>query len=375
LIEYKNGGEKMRRSLSLILALVLGLSVSGVYATWTYARLKAEDQSEAVSIALKKFVYPLFTVTYMVGEDKYLTEGHYDASKDYIVIGAPNGNANFKQWVNANGVAIKSIPGNNKNDYILYATWLNKYTINFIDADGRLIYSEEFTEGASGISQKGQDIVDKWLGEENQVQNANYIYVTWSPYNIKGATGDIIVRPEYAYKGYLNMQPVYEEPDDGVVDYYRVIAVDSLPAEVVVPGSVGKVPVKEIFRITNEDGENDWNNYEKNVTKIPIGENVERLEWNSLAWTPNLVEVNLPNSLLYMGKNVFSRNDFLGNDKKKLTINFNGTREEWKAILSNSDKEWDGGLKEGTVINCSNGYFKLEKKNVLSSLTWNEYPN
>lgn len=370
----------MRRKLTVILSLILLLSAGGVCATWKYAELEPWEKSENVPVLLNKFVYPLFTVTYMVGEDVYMKEGHFDTSNDYIVIGAPNGNANFKQWVNANGVAVTSISKNNTHDYTLYATWLNKYTINFIDADGRLIYGEEFTEGASGISSKGQEIVDKWLEEENRVQNVNYIYVTWPSYNMAGATGDIIVRPVYDYKGYLNMKPVYEQPDDGVVDYYQVVAVDSLSAEVVVPGSVGGVPVKEIFRITNEDGENDWDNFEKTVTKITIEENIERLEWNALAWTPNLNEVNLPNSLKYMAKNVFSRNIALGgfgkgDDKKKLTINFNGTMQEWKEVLANSNDEWDGGLKEGTVVNCSNGYFKLEKKNIFGTLEWKEYPN
>lgn len=370
----------MFKKLTIILAVTLLLSSSGVSATWKYATGNVEDRSDDIRIWVNEFVYPLFTVTYMVGEEVYLTQGHFDEAIDYTVIGAPNGSSNFKQWVNANGVAVTSIPKSNRNDYTLYATWLNKYTINFIDTDGSLIYGEEFAEGASGISREGQAIVDEWLANENQVQNANYIYVTWSSYDVAGATGDIIVRPVYDYKGYLNMNPVYEQPDDGIVDYYQVIAVDSLSAEVVVPGSVGGVPVKEIFRITNVDGENDWDNFEKNVTKITIEENIERLEWNALAWTPNLVEVNLPNSLKYMGKNVFSRNIALGglgrgDDKKQLTVNYNGTMQEWRDVLANSSEDWDGGLKEGSVINCSDGYFKLEKRNVFSSLSWNEYPD
>lgn len=380
LTEYKNEVNKMRKTLAIILALILLMSVSGVYATWKYASIDVYDQSANFFVELNEFIYPLFTVTYMVGENVYLKEYHMDPSIDYTVIGAPNGDANFKQWVNANGVVVTSIPKSNKNDYILYATWLNKYTINFIDTYGSLIYSEEFTEGASKISGDGQDIVDKWLANENQTENVNHIFVTWSDYNLSGATGDIIVRPLYDYKGYLDMGPVYEEPDDGVADYYQVIAVDSLPREVVVPGSVGGVPVKTIYRITNEDGEDDWDNFEKNVTKITIEENIERLEWNALAWTPNLSEVNLPHSLKYMGKNVFSRNIALGgfgkgDDKKQLTINFNGTMQDWKNILANSSEDWDGGLKEGTVIYCSNGYFKLEKKNIFGTLTWKEYPN
>ena len=380
LTEYKNEVNKMRKTLVIILALILLLSVGGVSATWKYTWNDVYDASASFSLELNEFIYPLFTVTYMVGEDVYLKEHHMDPSIDYAVIGAPQGFANFKQWVNANGVAVTTIPRNNTNDYTLYATWLNKYTINFIDVRGNLIYSEEFTEGVSKLSNEGQATVDEWLANENQTENVNHIYVTWSDYNLSGATGDIIVHPLYDYKGYLNMRPVYEEPDDGVVDYYQVIAVDSLPAEVVVPGSVGGIPVKEIYRITNEDGADDWDNFEKTVTKITIQENIERLEWNALAWTPNLGEVNLPNSLKYMGKNVFSRNIALGgfgkgDDKKQLTINFNGTMQEWKNILANSSDDWDGGLKEGSAVYCTDGYFKLEKKNIFGTLTWKEYPN
>ena len=363
------------RYASIILAVVILLSTGGVFATWKYAQGYIEDVTAKLHVELNEFVHPLFTVTYMVGEDVYLKEYHMDSTSDYTVIGAPKEFANFKKWVNANGVAVTTIPKSNVHDYTLYATWLNKYTINFIDAKGNLIYSEEFTEGASKLSNEGQATVNEWLENENRIENTNHIYVTWSDYKLAGATSDIIVRPMYDYQGYLNMRPVYELPDDGVVDYYKVVAVDTLPKEVVVPGDIGDVPVKIIERITNEDGENDWNNYEKTVTKITIEENIERLEWNSLAWTPNLVEVNLPNSINYMDKNVFSRNDILGNDKKKLTINFNGTMQEWKTILENSNDEWDGGLKEGTTIYCTNGYFKLEKINFWGTLGWNEYPN
>ena len=109
----------MHRKLTILLTWILLLSTSGVYATWRFAELKPAEKSVNVYVSLNEFVYPLFTVTYMVGEDVYLKEGHFDELKDYTVIGAPNGNANFKQWVNANGVAVTSIPKDNKNDYIL----------------------------------------------------------------------------------------------------------------------------------------------------------------------------------------------------------------------------------------------------------------
>ena len=160
------------------------LSFSFLFMTVGYAALT--DTLNISGFAEVEFD-PLFTVTYMVGDEVYLVDYHTDPTIDYTVIGSPNGEADFKQWINANGVAVTTIPRNNTNDYTLYASWYNKYTINFIDTDGSLIYSEEFTEGASSISGEGQAIVDQWLKNENQVENRNHIYVTWSNYDMKGA--------------------------------------------------------------------------------------------------------------------------------------------------------------------------------------------
>ena len=316
--------------------------------------------------------YARFTVTYMIGDTVYLVDYHLDQGTDYVVKGAPEGYSDFKNWVNANGHTVTTIPGSNANDYVLYATWLSKYTINFIDASGNLIYSEDFTEGATKISGEGQAIVDKWLADENTKENPQHISVTWSSYSLSGAKADLIVRPQYDYNGYLNLVPVYEEPDDGVVDYYKVAAVDNLPADVIVPGSVGSIPVKIIDRLTNVDG--TWNDFGSTVTTITIQEGIEQLDHNSLAWTPKLQVVNLPHTLYYMDKNVFSRNlfnPFGNNDKKVLTINYNGTRAEWNTIVGRSNEDWANGPEEGSIVYCTDGYFKLEK--VRLSLTWKEY--
>ena len=103
-------------------------------------------------------------------------------------------------------------------------------------------------------------------------------------------------------------------------------------------------------------------------------EGVEILEHNSLAWTPNLGTVKLPGTITTLGKNTFSRNILLGgfgrgDDKKVLTIEFNGTKAEWQDILRNSDNNWDGGLKAGSVVRCTDGYYELSGS---WSLSWKE---
>ena len=349
--------------------LVCGmLSFAFLFMTAGYATL---TDTLHISGMVNVDVYTRFTVTYMIGDQVYRVDYHTDPETDYTVKGAPDGDPDFKAWVNANGTAVTTIPGYNTNDYVLYATWYNKYSINFIDASGNLIHSEEFTEGATKLSGEGQAIVDGWLAAENARENAKHISVKWSSYDLSSATGNLIVRPQYDYNGYLNLVSVYEQPDDGVVDYYKVVAVDTLPAEVVVPGYVGGIPVKFIERIANSKGENSALNWQKTVTKITVEEGVGELGWNSLAWTPNLEEVYLPNTLERMSdKNVFSRN-FGQDDFKVLRITYNGTMAEWKAVLANSHGDWDGGLWNGTVVQCTDGYFKLEG---IISPSWKEYP-
>jgi hypothetical protein len=312
-------------------------------------------------------VYTRFTVTYMIGDQVYHVDYHTDPATDYTVKGAPEGDPDFKAWVNANGDAVTSIPGYNTNDFLLYATWKNKHTINFIDASGHLIHTESFVEGATSISGEGQAIVDQWLALENAEQNPKHIDVEWSGYNLSSASGDIVVRPQYFYNGYLKLVPIDEEPKDGVANYYQVEAVNNLPANVIVPGYVGNIPVKVIDRLTNVDGK--WNDFGSNVTTITVQEGVERLEHNSLAWTPKLETVYLPSTLVYMDKNVFSRNmfnPFGEDDKKVLTIHYNGTMAQWKAVGKHD--EWANGLQRNSVIQCTDGYFQR------TSSSWKEYP-
>ena len=337
------------------------------YVTYT---LK-ETVSSAEVMVNYSFSQIFYTVTYLNNNEKYAVDYVTDNTKSYNVTKqAPaNGSLVFAGWINVNAVKIDTIPAGNTNDYSLTAKWDNVYLIIFADANGNIVYEEQFTSSSTKLSDEGQRIVDAKLAELNVEAAKKNLTVTWSDYTIKGAKSDIMVKAIYNYSGYLNLVPVYEEPDDGIVDYYKVMAVDTLPASVVVPGFVGDVPVKVIERITNTDGESDWNNYENTVTRITIEEGVERLEWNSLAWTPNLKTVDLPSSINYMAKNVFSRNDLFGNDKKTVTINFNGTKAEWKALLANSDDDWDGGLKKGSIVNCKDGYFQLEG---TLSLSWKE---
>jgi len=309
-----------------------------------------------------------YMVTYLNNNEIYAIDYVTDNQKEYVVRTEKLG-ANFAGWMNVNATILKTIPAHNTHDITLTAAWENVYTIIFADVSGNVLYQEQFTESSTQLSSEGQATVDRILAELNAEAAESHMKVSWSDYQIKGAKGDITVKAIYAYDGILNLVPVYEQPDDGIVDYYKVQAVDTLPKDVVVPGNVGGIPVKVVERIANTEGDSDWNNFAEDVEKITIGNGVERLEWNSLAYTPNLSTVVLPNTIKYMAKNTFSRNSITGDDKKVLTIQFNGTKAQWKALVASSDKNWDGGLKSGSIVRCTDGYFELEGWLVLN---WRE---
>ena len=334
------------------------------YVTYTLT----EDISNGEIMVNYKFKQVMYTVTYLNDNEVFAVEHITNNSVAYTVMSQhpDNSTLKFAGWINAAAVVVSSIPAGNTNNYMLSASWENVYLIIFVDADGTILYEEQFTDSSTKLSNEGQAKVDQILAQLDANIEDEHTSVSWSEYDIKTMKHDIVVKPVYNYEGSLNLVPIDVEPKDGIVDYYQVKAVDSLDSKVVVvPGYIAGVPVKVIERITNEDGDADWDNFEESVETIVINEGVEILEHNSLAWTPNLSTVYLPSTITQMGKNTFSRNILLGgfgrgDDKKELVIEYNGTMAQWQAVIANSDKNWDGGLKKGSRVNCIDGYFQLE---------------
>lgn len=337
------------------------------YATYTLTN----NMSAANVFVNYQFVPVVYTVTYMDNNAVYAVDcitnngAEYTVRSDYPPVSGSN--VRFEYWMNASGIKVTSYPRGNKNNYTLNAKWNNIYSIIFVDADGSVVHQEHITKETTALSAEGQAVVNEKMAQWQAAVAEKDITVKWSDYSF-GTASDIIVRAEYTYSGILKLVPVYNEGgvDDGILDYYRVDPVDNLTSTNVkdgivhIPGMIGNIPVKEVERVTNEAGSGDWNNFNDVIKEIHVGEGTEQLNHNSLSYTTALKTVYLPSTLKSMGKNTFSRNT--GSDKKVLTIHFAGTKAEWDAIVNASVHEygddWAGGLKEGSVVVCEDGYYR-----------------
>lgn len=343
------------------------------YVTYTLTE-NIESETLMVNYAFESVKY---TITYLNDNEVWTVDYIFDNSKIYNVRGPlEDPDRDFVDWVNANAVGVDSYPVGNTNSYTLVAKWDKFYLIMFVDKDGKVLYQETFTSSSTALSAAGQQEVNRILAELQAAALIDEMDVTWSDYTINGAKSDIVVRPVYTYHGNLQYKPV-DEDGDGYVDYYKVIAVGQLDETVTIKGEINGRPVKIIEKLYDNSGNLD---YSSGVKHIIVEHGVEGLLQNSLAYTEDMQTVVLPNSIQYIEGNAFSRN--FGDDKKKITIQFNGTMAEWKEILADERsskkegkfQEWCGGLKTGTRVNCTDGYFELDRGFLgLGGYDWSEH--
>ncbi len=368
--EFKSVGDKMTISSSVDEAgksklvdnvnasYVTGKSVAPgedfvFYATYSLNE-SVDDGALLVRFAFEPVIY---TVTYLDGNEVWATDHVVKNDTPYYVRseGPTKAGQVFHSWVNANAHEVESYPIGNTNDYTLSAKWENLYLIIFVDEKGEVIYQESFANSQKTLSATGQAIVDAKLMELSEIASQEEMTVAWSDYNIANATSDITVRPVYTYTGNLKLTPI-DVDDDGIIEYYRVDAVAKLNDPTKIPGRVNGIDVKEVNRLYLNENNFD---YGAGVKTIEIGEGVTTLNHNALAYTADLSTVKLPSTIEYIGDNAFSRN--FGSDRKVLTIEFNGTMAEWQQVVANSHSDWHNGLKTGSLVKCSDGYFELDR--------------
>ena len=338
-----------------------------------------EDLTTAELILNFSFDPIIYSVTYLNDNEVWAIDYIINNHEIYYVRGEgpDNGDRAFADWVNANAVAVDSYPAGNTNSYTLSAKWDELYLIMFVDKNGNVLYQEVFSSSSNSLSASGQTTVNEILAELQQAAAEDEMSVAWSDYDIENATSDIVVRPIYTYHGNLQYESV-DENGDGIVEYYKVTAVGKLDETVKILGEFNGLPVKIVEKLYDNSANLD---YSAGVKTVIIEEGVQVLKHNSIAYTSDLQTVQLPSTIEYLEGNAFSRN--FGDDRKKITINFNGTMAEWQEIVndprSNKDADgkfqnWCGGLKTGTRVNCTDGYFELDRGFLgLGGYNWSEH--
>lgn len=317
----------------------------------------------------------VYSITYLDNNSTYAIDcvidnsKTYNVRKDYPTAGYEG--KHFAGWMNASANIVTSYPVGNTTSYTLTSKWDDIYTIMFVDRNGNVLYQEQFTSSSTGLSASGQQKVNQILAELNAEASMNDMTVTWSDYTIKGTKTDIVVRPNYTYTGNIQYQPV-DTNGDGIIDHYKVVAIGHLDETVRILGVFNERPVLEVEKLYKNDNNFD---YGSGVKTIIINEGVKTLAHNALSHTADLETVYLPSTIEYLDKNVFSRN--WGDDKKTITIVYNGTMAEWKALTSKSHSDWDNGIttKNGSKVICTDGYFEFDYGFIGIGAKWKEYPN
>ena len=265
----------------------------------------------------------------------------------------------FGGWMNAGSTKLTQIDANNTKNIVLYPYFNKPYTARFVDQNGNVVaycffHKEDLTklDATKDVAQSQLPAPGEHFEFDYWEVNANGTKVQYNKNNFANYGYDVTIYPVYRYTGNLKLTPV-DEDSNGTIDYYKVEAVDALDETTTIPGYVNGVPVKVVEKLYKND--NNWD-FGSDVKEIIIEEGVEELARNSLGYTSNLTTVKLPNTLTTLGKNTFSRNT--GEDRKVLTIVFNGTMKEFAEI--EKDEDWHNGLKTGTTVVCTDGTYSLK---------------
>lgn len=175
--------------------------------SWGATAVKAAD---GVNI-----VHYFYTVTYMDGEGKtilrteYVTDGERSETKlwanehtTYTSAITTNAGKKFVGWVNTNSAKVETIPAGNYEDVVLYESWENPYIIRFVDVDGKVIYSEVWTEdNISWPADKNPpDLpeIDGYVGEWEK---------GWRT-KLQNVTADVTIRPVYMLEEVANQEHI-----------------------------------------------------------------------------------------------------------------------------------------------------------------------
>jgi hypothetical protein len=279
----------------------------------------------------------------------------------------------FGGWVNTASEPITTIPADNTTDIVLYPKLAAKYTVRWVDEDGNVIQSVttvktnygNLTAPSNPKSKYDNMTFDHWeIREKGANGKVTYTEVS-SRYSI---SKDTTIYPYYTYNGGEGSIALmgHDDDGDGRYDRYTVEAAKGLNGSVRIPGEVNGVPVEAI---TDLSGDTVNGLLGGGITSVIIEDGVQEIGSNAFAGTAGLKNVTVPASVTSIGANAFS-SGWGAVISKKVTINYAGTWEQWKAICGDN---WDSGLGDGSKVACTDGTYVLNTSWGESDHTWEHW--
>lgn len=321
-----------------------------------------------------------YTITYIDGETVIETE-YVPSNETSYTIEKKLDATTFAGWVTLGAVKTTEIDAGNTKDVVLYATYDDIHTARWVDADGNVIATQEFSANTTpntwnsiaGPAASTPAVEFKYW----EVRNEDGTFTAITNFTNPNETGrDITFYPYYEVSntaGEGTILLVGEDIDgDGRYDRYRVDAARELSGDVVIPGEINGVPVTVITDLSS-----DFVNglFSEGVKSVEIQDGVETIAPNAFSGTAGLKEVIVPITVTSIGTNAFS-SDWGAVSSKQVSITYAGTWAQWQAICNtetSDDTNWDSGLGNGSKVVCTDGTYVLNTTWLDSDHTWGDW--
>ena len=313
-------------------------TVSAVYnaaADWTQGTLTFDGCGDAI-VSITEYQYCLPTILRVSVNDYYYTITYVKDGVVEKVQPVKNNSVPYSdwyeipnesrvyQWVNAASVAAQPIPAGNQKDITLYVDWADTYTARFLYQDGSLYKEIDFNNLTGKLNEQ----------EPGVPAVSGLISNGWEPYTLKGAEGDVTIKPIYKCNEFVQLEPV-DDDDDGITNFYRVVGstIVGENVDIIIPDYI------------------DSN-----------GATIEQIATGAFQ-NGDLRDVHVPNSVKWIGKNAFTKDNW--REYPQIQIIYDGTQAEWDALEKATG--WDDNIGTGSTIIClrepAAGYYKQTGSN------------
>ena len=353
ILPSKKSQEVTMRKISLTLTIILAvclLIIQSVSAVWIYAGGNILDSTNEVGMSMPDWDLS-YTVRFVNNSEDlvdpievpfgtaFVLSEHPDiltAAQEKIATQPGFEDYKVDYWMNAGSTMVTEISADNRNDIILYPSFLDIYIATFVDQNGNIVSQVTFTKGQ-------KELDPSQIPPVPEIEGTGILNYTgsWEEYTL--GNSDITIYPHYEITtdnlGF-DLIPV-DSASDGTTDYYVLEVVSNLGANITVPGSINGVPILIVKNLTSGSDAKD-------VVNIVISEGIEELTADAATGAAKLKTIALPRSLQRItGQSIF------GKGQKQITITYSGTVEEFIQIQKTNG--WDNGLGNGTTINCTDG--------------------